>query len=453
MNPLNVVKTMSIYKQFYKRFMKCFWLLFLIPFVSFSDTQLSEETDLTFPLSKKAMNSLVRVVIDNPQHRLSINGQSEPPHKLETSGFIAKDSKGDIGVITGFNIFNLAVHRGEERDLMVYNSAGHKFLVKEIKSISPVSNLIFFTLKGDVTEKGDIPPLPLAHFRTNNEPAFYTSTVLSGNDYRLQIKKAQKTVSLANRLDFLTSDTYQKTLQPTETYTPVINQTPILNHKGEVISFVFDGSKHILYGIPLQDIKTLLSSGDYCSPFIRGCVIDAKKELYRKAKNKNRRAIYALIFLTYELQESFKDFMNSIGIQDASQIKREQEFFWQEATKWDAELYHHWLTDNTNLSKSERKKHFEFLERAISLKALAQEGHPHFQYLLADIYFQLNDRDQALYWLNKARQSKYIPAMKRVSLDVIESLSHSNNPAKQSYPPASFKQKCEEVFGLISSEN
>ena len=446
---------MSIYKQFYKRFVKCFWLLFLIPFVSFSDSQLSEEADLTSLLSKKAINSLVRVVIDNPRHRLSINGQNESPHKLETTGFIAKDSKGDIGVITGFNIFNLAVHIGIEKDLMVYNSAGHKFLVKEIKSISPVSNLIFFTLKGDVTENGNIPPLPLAHFRTNNEPAFYTSKVLSGNGYHLQIKKAQKTVSLANRLDFLTSDIYKKTLQPTETHTPVINQTPILNHKGEVVSFIFDGSEHILYGIPLQDIKTLLNSGDYCSPFIRGCIIEARKELREKAKAKNKKAVYALMFLTYEFMESFEDFMKSIGIQDASQIKREQEFFWKEATKWDAELYHHWLTDNTNLSESDKKKHFEFLEQAISLKALAQEGHPHFQYLLADTYFQLNDREQALYWLNKARQSGYIPAIKKVSLDVIEGFSNLDNPAKQSYPPAPFEQNCEEVFDthFISSKN
>ena len=170
MNPLNAVKTMSIYKQFHKRFMKCFWLLFLIPSVSFGDSQLSEE-NITFLPVKKAISSLVRVVIDNPRNRSIVEAKPKPPHLLETVGFIAKDSKGDIGVITGFNIFNIAVHIGIEKALMVYNSADHKFSVKEIKSISPVSNLIFFTLKGDVTENGDIPPLPLAHFRTNNEPA------------------------------------------------------------------------------------------------------------------------------------------------------------------------------------------------------------------------------------------------------------------------------------------
>ena len=118
-------------------------------------------------------------------------------------------------------------------------------------------------------------------------------------------------------------------------------------------------------------------------------------------------------------------------------------------------LYHHWLTNNTRFIKiRQEEKYLEFLEQASSLKSLAQEGHPHFQYLLADIYFQLNDKEQALYWLNKARQSGYIPAMKRVSLDVIEGFSHSDNPTKQSYPPTPFKQKCEEVFDtLISSEN
>ena len=444
---LKYIKIMNIYKQFNKKLMKCFWLLFFIPFVSFSDNQLSE-ADITFLPDKKAINSLVRVVIDNPQNRLSINAQNKPPHLLETVGFIAKDSKGDIGVITGFNIFNMAVHIDMERSLMVYNSVDHKFTVKAIKSISPVDNLIFFTVKGDLTENGDIPPLPLAHFRTDNEPEFYTSKVLSGNDFHLKTRKVQKTVSFADRLDFLISDIYTKNIQPTETHTPVINQTPILNHKGEVLSFVFDGSEHTLYGTPLQDLQKLLNSSEYCSPFIRGCVIKARKELYRKAQeDKDSRAIYALIFLTYEFRKSFENFMHSIGIQDPIQIKREQEFFWKEATKWDIGLYHHWLTNNKNLSKSDRKKHLKFLEQTSSLKSLAQQGHPHFQYLLADIYFQLNDKDQALYWLNEASQSGYMPAVwKKMSLYFLENFSDLNNLAKQGYPPA------QQLLGLINQD-
>ena len=427
--------------------MKYFYLLFFISSISFGDTQFSE-TDISFSPVKKAINSLVKVVIDNPQSRLNVNAKKQPPHRLETIGFIAEDSKGDIGVIAGFNIFNMAVHIDMEKVLMVYNSAGHKFAVKGIKTISHVNNLIFFTLKGDVTENGSLPPLPIAHSRTNNEPEFYISKVVSGDVCHLTTKKVQKTVSLDNRLDFLTSDIYTKLIQPTEAHTPIINQTPILNHKGEIVSFVLDSSEHILYGTPLQDLRALLNSSEYCSPFIRGCVIEARKKLHKKAQDKKDiRAIYALIFLTYEFHKSFEKFMKSIGIQDSIQIKEEQELFWKEATKWDADLYYDWLTDNKDLSKPDRKKHLEFLEQESSLKSLAQQGHPHYQYILADIYFQLDDRNQALHWLNKANQSGYIPATwKKMSLYFLDSFNNLNKLAKQGHPPA------QQLQGLINQD-
>lgn len=432
--------------------MKYFWLLFLIPSVPFGDNPLSE-TDITFLPVKKAMGSLVRIVIENPKNSSNSKEKSTPPHLLETIGFIAKNNKGDIGVITGFDIFNMAVHIDMEKFLTVYNSTDHKFAIKEIKNISPVNNLIFFTVKGDLTENGEIPPLLLAHARTDNEPEFYTSKVLSGNDFHLKAKKIQKTVSLANRLDFLIFDMYTKGTQPNEAFTPVLNQTPVFNHKGEVVSFVSNGSKHTLYGIPLQDLKKILNSSEYCSPFIRGCVIEARKELYRKAKAKDSRAIYALMSLTYEFDDSFENFMHSIGIQNSIQIKKEQQFFWKEAIDWDAELHHHWLTNNNSLSKSNKRKHFAFLEQTSSLQSLAQQGHPHFQYLLADVYFQLNNKDQALHWLNEARKSGYIPA--EIMLSHYEKINAPKILLLPFYlPPEQLNQQCEGAFDTHAiSEN
>lgn len=431
-----------------------YFLLLLISSFSFGDNSLTE-TNVIFSPIEKVLHSLVRIVIEDPRNNLNTKKQPTPPHLLETIGFIAKNSKGDIGIIASFDIFDLAVHIDMEKFLMVYNSKGYKFAIKEVKTISPENSLIFFTVKGDLTENGDIPPLPLASFRTNKEPAFYTSKVLSGNNLRLKIKKVQQTVSLANRLDFLVFDMYTKGTQPDETFTPVLNQTPIFNQKGEIVSFVSDGSQYTLYGIPLQALKKILNSSEYCSPFIRGCVIEARRKLHNKARAQNRKAIYALISLTYEFEiedseaeNSFEDFMHSIHIRDSGKINREKQIFWEKAIDWNADLYHRWLTGDDSLSKSNKKKHLELLAQASSFKSLAKQGHPHFQYLLADVYFQLNNEEQALYWLNKADKSGYIPAKTMLSR-YEENNSSKRSPSSPNLTSEQLNQQCEEVFDDI----
>ena len=400
--------------------MKWFALFLFIPgFIIGQDTSAKEEVVL-FPV-KKAIDSMVTVAVsaDPKQSQIDLSGFSQIgksfsirlshlPPLMETIGFIAKDNNGNIGVIAGFNIPDRAVYIKMEKSLVVYNNKDRGFAVKEIKTLSPLNNLVFLKVEGDLTEQGSRPPLPLANSQTNNEKLFYISRISSIGLW-FKAKPVQTTVSLPDRQDFLIEDTYTKALQPAESVnTPLVNHTPVLNQKGEVVSFVFDGSQHTLYGIPLRVLKNFLSSSEMCSPFIRGCVIEARRTLYKQALSRDRKAMYVLMSLTENSFKEFKMLMHSIGIKDSKRIKKEQDLFWREAAKWNAGLYHHWLTNNEDLSKEERKKHFEFLAQESSIRSFAQQqDHPHFQYLLADTYFHLGNRNKSRYWFNKANENGY----------------------------------------------
>ena len=398
--------------------MKWFALFLFIPyFVIGQDTSAKEEVIL-FPV-KKAIDSMVTVAVsaEPKQSQIDLSGFSQIgksflrrlfhlPPLMETIGFIAKDNNGNIGVIAGFNIPDRAVYIKMEKSLVVYNNKNRGFAVKEIRTLSPLNNLVFLKVEGDLTEQGKRPPLPLAKSQTDNKKLFYISRISSSGLW-FKAKPVQTTVSLPDRQDFLIENTYTKAFQPAESVnTPLVNHTPVLNQKGEVVSFVFDGSQHTLYGIPLRGLKNFLSSSEICSPFIRGCVIEARRTLYKQALSRDRKAMYVLMSLTENSFKAFEMFMHSIGIKDSTQIKKEQDLFWREATKWNAGLYHHWLTNNEDLSKEERKKHLEFLES--SIKSLAQQqDHPHFQYLLGDIYFHLGNRRESQYWLDAANKNGY----------------------------------------------
>lgn len=384
---------------------------------------------------RRAMNSLVTVALPtNPGHSQSdlplISNSSftpslhdefvwkrstTPPPSIETTGFIARDRKGNIGVIAGFHLIDKAVQMKKENFLVVYNNANRGFPVKKIKNISPENNLVFLTVEGDLTEEGERPPLSLADSYNENEILFYTSRVsLNGLWFKTGVVK--DAISILNREDFFIPDTYKNTSHSAEVIgNPVTNQTPILNRKGEVVSFASDGSDHTLYGVPLQDLREFLSSSKHCSRFLRGCVIEARRALYEEARSENSnskgKAMYRLMSSVRESLKAFEEFMHSIEVSDPDLIKKEHEVFWKGAGEWNAELYYRWVINDEGLSKKERQKHLRFLIETSSIKVLAEQGHLHFQYLLGSMYFYLEDESKTEYWLSKSAKSGYIPGI------------------------------------------
>ena len=446
--------------------MKCFlWLLFCFtPCISIGQDKLSiSKVDIDFLAVRKAINSLVTVavptnpgksqfnqpLISNSSFTPSLQDESglkkplirltTPPPTIETTGFIARDTEGNIGVIAGFHLIDKAVQMNKEKFLVVYNNANRGFPVKEIKNISPESNLVFLMVEGDLTEKGERPPLSLAGSYNENDLLFYTSRVsLGGLWFRTRVVK--DTISTLKREDFVIPDTYRNTSHSAEVIgKPVTNQTPVINQKGEVVSFASDGSEHTLYGVPLQDLKEFLNSSKDCSRFLRGCVIEARKALYREAKSRNSKgkAMYMLIASVRESFKAFEEFMHSIEINDPDLIKKEQELFWKGATEWNAELYYHWTMHNEDLSKKEKQEHFRFLIEKSPTKILAERGHPHFQYLLGSMYFYLEDESQTEYWLNKSAKSGYIPGLwMKMNWNLARSFGKLTVLAEHGYAPA-----------------
>ena len=443
------------------------WLLFcFIPCISIGQDKLSiSKVDIDFLAVRKAINSLVTVavptnpgksqfnlpLISNASFTPSLQDESgwkrtlirptTPPPTIETTGFIARDTEGNIGVIAGFHLIDKAVQMKKEKFLVVYNNANRGFPVKEIKNISPENNLVFVMVEGDLTEGGERPPLSLAGSYSENDLLFYTSRVsLGGLWFRTRVVK--DTISILNREDFVIPDTYRNTSHSAEVIgSPVTNQTPIINRKGEVVSFASDGSDHTLYGVPLQDLREFLNSSKDCSRFLRGCVIEARKALYKEARSENSnnkgKAMYRLVSSVRESFDAFEAFMHSIEVNDPDLIKKEHEVFWKEASEWNAELYYHWAMNNEDLSKKERQEHLRFLIETSPTKLLAEQGHPHFQYLLGSMYFYLEDEAKTEYWLNKSAKSGYIPGLwMKMNWNLVRSFGKLTVLAEHGYAPA-----------------
>lgn len=437
------------------------WILFcFIPCISIGQDKLPKKASVEFLAVRKAMDSLVTIAVPiNPGERLfqlpltadspiPLSTQNEfygkkffrvnsPPPMMETTGFIAQDKEGNIGVIVGFHLIDRAVYIDKEKSLFVYNNKNQGFPVKEIKNISPENNLVFLTVEGDLTEEGKRTPLPLAESYNANEQLFYTLRMSSGGLW-FNAKAVQSRISISNREDFLITDAYRNTVHSTEVIgEPVVNQTPIINQKGEVVSFASNGSDHTLYGVPLQNLREFLNSSENCSSFIRGCVMETKKALYEQAQSGNSKAMYILMLSASESFEAFKTLMHSIGITDPTQIKTEHELFWEGATEWNPELYYQRVISDEDISEKERNRHLKFLEQKSSAKTLAEEEHPHFQYLLGNIHFYLNDEHQTEYWLNKSVENGYIPGLwRKMNWHLARSLGNLTALADQNYAPA-----------------
>ena len=373
-----------------------FLFLFFIPGISVGEDDFSK-ADVKFLSIEKAMNSLVMVTVPSRFEQSA----------SEAVGFIARDFEGNIGVITSFSFINRIVYINGEDSILVYNKANTFFKVEKIKNISLSNNLVFLKVKGDLTERGKWPPLSLADSYGQNEPFFYALRAKASSSRSwFQAEAIQGVVSFSNRLDFLIRTSYTN-IKNTHKFTNI----PVFNQKGEIVSFVSDGADYTLYGVPLKEIKVFLQSPENCA-FIRGCVIEALKAFYKKALLwGDSQASYMLMLYTTDPVGTFEKFMHSIGITYSVSINTDLAFFMKDAAKWDAKFYYYWLINTEEMPKKKRKEHFEFLEQKSSVKSLAKEGHPHFQYLMGSVYLHLDKPSQAEYWFKKSAANGYMPGL------------------------------------------
>ena len=134
---------------------------------------------------------------------------------------------------------------------------------------------------------------------------------------------------------------------------------------------------------------------------------------------------------------SFEEFMRSIGVTYSVKIRTDSGVFWKEAEQWDPKLYYDWLTNHKGMPERKRKEHFEFLEQKSSVKQLAREGHPHFQYLMGSIYLHLGNSSQAEYWFKKSAENGYIPGLwESMRVHLSNGLSIISSFAERGYIPA-----------------
>ena len=402
--------------------MKYLFLLLLIPEISIGKKDFPKANIKRLPV-ERAMNSLVMVTASS--------GQTI----VEAIGFIAKDLKGNVGVVTSFGFLDKVVYIGAENSILVYNKANRFFRVKEVKNLSPLNNLIFLKVKGDLTEKGNRIPLSIADSHSPNEQLFYALRETANSSHSwFQARAVQKTISLPQRLDFLIEDSYVDIKKEHK----LVN-IPVFNRKGEILSLVSDGADHTLHGIPFKEIKAFLQSSENGSCFIRGCVIEARRTLYKKALSgdSDNQASYMLMFYTSKPLGLFEEFARSIGITRSARLTEDSALFHKKSVKWNARFYYYWLTSHEGMPKKKRSEHFEFLERESSIRGLAEQGHPHFQYLMGHIYLYLDNSSQAKYWFKKSAENGYIPGLwETIGVYFGDGLSVLNSLSEGGYIPA-----------------
>ena len=418
------------------KFSNFFLLTFLLSISNLSIAQ-NNPSNKIVPLSpeyigvRKALDSLVRVVVHD-KWGLKVH---------EDLGFITKDGSGTIGVLTSFRIIDRALDTNTGKSSIgVYNNTNQFFPLREIGQISPADSLIFLKLEGDLTEQGQRASLPLAESFKENEPLFYITWKMDDSSTIMQFKteRVQDTINLPDRQDFIIASNFIE-ISPKES-----SNSLILNPRGEVVSFVSGGTLYTLFGTPSEKLKKFLSGpSENCSlSFLKGCLIRARRTLYKEAKSGNNRAGYE-ISLPFLHEELFEMFMRSIGITDALQIKKDREFFLERSAEWDGGPYFYWIVDSEIMKKKKQREHLMSLEQ-IS-KTLAEQGHPHFQHLLTLIHLQLQDSAETMmYWGERAIQKKYIPALFLTgSLYLMRSVGELKKLARENHIPAS------QLLGLL----
>ena len=350
----------------------------------------------------KAKDSLVLVV-----------GHDRRGHRLwEELGWIAKDDRGTVGVMASFRVIDRAFDEDISRVFVgVYTRPGSLFAVKELKKVDPIENAVFLTLNGDVTQNGRVAPLPFAETAPREtEPLFYTirQTSVQSNSSWFEMKKVQSAIFLPSRQDFL----LDTNIKAVDSKNPV--NSLVMNQRGEVVSFASRGAEYILFGTSLNDLKGFVSgpSEDCSIDFLRGCIIKARKKLYKGAYS-NDRAARELI--SHKSEDHFAEFMRSIEISDSVRVAEEREHFLKISTRWNPDLYYQWLVNAEGEKEFLRGARLNHLEE--SVRKLAEQGHPHFQYLLALVSEELNRPPKiVLHWLQESSGKGYAPALFRESL-------------------------------------
>ena len=371
-----------------------------------SGADLSSQTFILPPPVTTAMDSIVKIFIEGKKKPLA-----------QEIGFIAKNSKNEIGVVTTLSIVDTAVYSGNS--LYVLNKQTEIFPVKAVKNMSPIDGLIFLKIEGELGAR----PLPLAHSRISKENLFYTIQKKTW----FNVEKVRGSFSQLGRNDFITESEIRGYFS-----------SLILNTKGEVVSFAENGAAYTHYGTPLKSLKDLLRPSLYGScVFIRGCIIKARKELYEKGRANNPKAQYRFLSLTAANKSIFKHLADSIGIKNLLQIQKDWNFFQKGFAQLDSYASYSFTGHKFRMSSKKKEKYFEFIAQNPKVKALAQKGHPHIQYVMGLLNLRLGFDGMSFDWFKKSREKQYIPSLFWSSLfEMTYSLTKLNDLAKQDYEPA-----------------
>ena len=366
------------------------------------------------------------------------------------SGFITKDGAGNVGVLTGFHLINEIITNQGGNFIFVQNHEGRFFPVREVTNISPEDNLIFLTVKGDLTNKDGSPPLPLSlegmsrdTIKQQNRPPrlnvvlqnpdelFYISRPPFYSNAWFNEYKVREKIFLPDRTDFIVDTLAENIIES------VLGASLIINKKGEVVSIAFRGSGHTLFGVPLRNLRTFLSLPKNRSVFIKGSIAAAKKSLYDKALAGNPKAQYELVSHSEESLEGFRAFTHSIGVTDLSRINNIYQTLLEGSVGWEPELYFKHLMYNKKLGNKERKKKLSALAESASMKFLIEKEHPHFEYILGWLYFLQGDNKKAEFFLNKSGKKGYIPGLvQKAVVNTVHHITVLSTMAERNYPPA-----------------
>ena len=342
-----------------------------------------------------------------------------PVEIFSGSGFLVKDSAGEIKVVSSFHTINAVLNGESAKALIKYK--GRSFTLREQIALFPKENLVVASVAWDSETPEGITPLPVRDsFPEEKESAFLWG--FPGRKGKLKpFMLGKREEGVFGRLSFLART--RETLEGG-------SGGPITDGRGRVFSVLISAASNHGEGLEVGVLSRVLAAAPLndCFSSLRDCVLEARRELYRTAKQGDKSARRQL--LKYHLWgdiKAFELFAKSIGKEDTEAIQKDFYDFLRSTARDDL-FAQSVLTRLTGYPEDQR----EFRERSFKR---AENGDFQAQYFAGRILLNEDDLSGGLGLLELSATQGLWPARKliqRIERRASPGPDEPNRPCRQS---------------------
>ena len=315
-------------------------------------------------------------------------------HREISSGFLMKDREGKVKVITNFHNVN-NIPYGSNADISIQYK-GRSFPVKENIALFSLDDLAILEVEWDSETQKNVSVIQLRNEPLKNGEFFF----LFGfpNDQFKAVPIRIRNSYTLNQLSFSTG----------ELKLSGSSGGPLVDSRGRVFSVITNSSANYGFGVNEGVLRLILSRPfEVCSGSFRSCILNERKELYRKAKQGDQRAQWQLLkYHFWNNIEEFERFARSIGINDVDTIENDFYSFLRNVARFclTAQYYLYRLTGDPVERQKVKEKSLE----------QAQKGSFIAQYFAGVLFREEGNLEAALQMFQKSGDQGFWPADKAI---------------------------------------